>query len=107
MVDTGHLGVILHFDDIGRSCVILHFDDIWDLSILGYLENIGMAGSQTWELTATDTSLRGVKVCLVLFYLFIHLFLSVCQSFFLCFDCSFLSFFLSKRPVSTKCKQTV
>ena len=36
------------------------------------------------ELTATDTSLRGVKVCLVFFsYLFISVCLSVCQSFFL------------------------
>ena len=67
LVDTGRLGVILHFDDTGRLGVTLHFDDIWDLSILGYLENIGMAGSQMRELTATDTSLRGVKVCLALF----------------------------------------
>ena len=64
LVDTGRLRVIVLFDGIGRLGVILHFDDIWDLSILGYLETIGMAGSQTWELTATtDTSLRGVKVC--------------------------------------------
>ena len=36
------------------------------------------------ELTATDTSLRGVKVCLVLFsYLFISVCLSVCLSVFL------------------------
>ena len=81
------LDVILHLIDTVRLGVILHFDDIWDLSILGYLENIGMAGSQTWELTPTDTSLRGVKI-----YLFIYLFISVCLSVFLSF---FLSFFLS------------
>ena len=60
------LDVFLHLEDTGHLGVILHLEDIRDLKILVYLENIGLAGNQTCELTATDTSLRGVKICYVL-----------------------------------------
>ena len=46
---------------------ILRLNDIWDLNILLYLENVGLAGNHSCDMMATDESFIGDVSIFLLF----------------------------------------
>ena len=61
----------ISLDGLGKDWTlrgyILHLNDIWDLNILLYLENVGLAGNYSCDMMGTDESFIGdVSIFLLL-----------------------------------------